>query len=47
MVHLRMRHLAAARGDFESYLRLAPAAGDREEVEKRVRSLRSDQAQLN
>jgi regulator of sirC expression with transglutaminase-like and TPR domain len=47
IVHLQMRNTAAARGDLESYLRLAPEATDRAEIEKRLRSLRSYQAGLN
>ena len=47
LVHLRMRHTAAARRDLETYLRLAPAAQDRPEIERRLRSLRSYQARLN
>ena len=47
LVHLQMRNPAAARGDLEAYLRLAPEAGDRDEIERRLRSLRSYQAGLN
>jgi regulator of sirC expression with transglutaminase-like and TPR domain len=47
MVHLHMRHAAAARSDLETYLRLAPEAEDRGEIEQRLQSLRSYQAGLN
>ncbi len=47
IIQMRLRNAAAARGDFENYLRLAPEAGDRGEVEKRLQSLRSYQAGLN
>ena len=47
MVHLQMRNPAAARGDLEAYLRLAPEAPDRAEIEQRLRGLRSYQAGLN
>jgi regulator of sirC expression with transglutaminase-like and TPR domain len=47
MVHLQMQNLAAARADLETYLRLAPEAADRAEIEQRLRSLRSYQAGLN
>ena len=46
-LHLRMRKFAAARGDLENYLRLAPQAPDRAEIEKQLRSLRSYQAGMN
>jgi len=38
---------AAARGDLETYLRLAPDAADRADIEKRLHALRSYQAGLN
>ncbi len=47
VVHLQMRNLAAARGDLETYLRLAPEATDHAEIEQHLRSLRSYQAALN
>jgi len=47
MVHLQMRNATAARGDLEAYLRLAPEATDRAEIDQRLRSLRSYQAGLN
>jgi len=47
MVQLRMRNAAAARRDLEAYLRLAPEATDRGEIEERLRALRSYQAGLN
>jgi regulator of sirC expression with transglutaminase-like and TPR domain len=47
IVHLQMRNPAAARSDLETYLRLAPEAPDRTEIEQRLRSLRSYQAGLN
>jgi len=47
IVHLQMRNLAAARSDLETYLRLAPGATDRADIEQRVRALRSYQAGLN
>lgn len=46
-VYARMRKPSAARGDLETYLRLAPQAADRAEIEKRLKSLRSYQAGLN
>ena len=47
IVHMQMRNAAAARSDLETYLRLAPEATDRHEIEQRLRSLRSYQAGLN
>lgn len=47
IVHLQMRNPAAARNDLEAYLRLAPDAADRSEIEERLRALRSYQAGLN
>jgi len=47
IVHLQMRNPAAARSDLETYLRLAPEAADRGEMEKHLRALRSYQAGLN
>ena len=47
LVHLQMQKPAAARGDLETYLRLAPDGFGREDIEKRLRALRSYQAQLN
>jgi regulator of sirC expression with transglutaminase-like and TPR domain len=47
MVHLQMRHSAAARSDLETYLQLATGAEDREEIEQRLRALRGYQARLN
>ena len=46
-LHLQMGSPAAARSDLEMYLRLAPEAEDRGEVERQLRSLRSYQAGLN
>jgi len=47
LVHLHLRNAAAARGDLETYLRLAPDAADRADIEKRLHALRSYQAGLN
>ena len=47
MVHLQMRNPVAGRGDLETYLRLAPEAADRAEIEQSLRALRSYQAGLN
>jgi len=47
MVHLQMRNLSAGRSDLETYLRLAPTAGDRAEIEKRLREVRDFLARLN
>jgi regulator of sirC expression with transglutaminase-like and TPR domain len=47
IVYLQMRNPAAARSDLETYLRLAPEATDRAEIEQRLRSLRRYQAGLN
>jgi regulator of sirC expression with transglutaminase-like and TPR domain len=47
LVHLQMQNPAAARGDLETYLRLAPDVADRAEIERRLRALRSYQARLN
>jgi regulator of sirC expression with transglutaminase-like and TPR domain len=47
MVHLQMRKPVAARADLEAYLRLAPEAEDREEIERRLGDLRKYQAGLN
>ena len=41
------RDAFAGRGDLETYLRLAPEAADRAEIEQSLRALRSYQAGLN
>ena len=47
IVQIQMRNLRAARADLESYLRLAPEAEDRAEVEKHLRAVRKFLAGLN
>jgi regulator of sirC expression with transglutaminase-like and TPR domain len=47
LLHLQMRHLSAGRADLETYLRLAPEAGDRAEIEKHLRAVRDLLAGLN
>ena len=47
IVHLQMRNVSAARADLETYLRLAPEADDRPEIEKHLRSVRHYLAGLN
>ena len=47
MVQVRRREMNAARADFEHYLRLAPDAHDREEIEKELRRLREYLVRLN
>lgn len=47
IVHMQLRNASAARSDLETYLRLAPDATDRSEIEQRLRSLRTYQAGLN
>jgi regulator of sirC expression with transglutaminase-like and TPR domain len=47
LVHLQLQNPAAARSDLETYLRLAPEAAGRAEIEERLRALRRHQAGLN
>ena len=47
IVHIQMHNLRAARADLETYLRLAPEAEDRAEVEKHLRGVRNFLAGLN
>jgi len=47
IVHLQMRNLSAGRADLETYLRLAPEAGDRTEIEGHLRAVRDLLAGLN
>jgi regulator of sirC expression with transglutaminase-like and TPR domain len=47
VVQVRLRNLRAAREDLETYLRLAPEADDRAEIEKHLRSIRNYLAGLN
>lgn len=47
VIHLQMRNRMAARNDLEAYLRLAPDATERAQIEESLRSLRSYQAGLN
>jgi regulator of sirC expression with transglutaminase-like and TPR domain len=47
MLHLHMRNPLPARGDLETYLRLAPEVPDRAEIEQRLLALRGYQAGLN
>jgi regulator of sirC expression with transglutaminase-like and TPR domain len=47
IVHLQMRNLSAGRTDLETYLRLAPEAGDRTEIEGHLRAVRDLLAGLN
>jgi regulator of sirC expression with transglutaminase-like and TPR domain len=46
-VHLKMRNPAAACADLEAYLRLAPAAEDRAEIERHLRAVRNYLAEMN
>lgn len=47
LLHLHRRSLRAARGDLESYLRLAPAAADRAAIEEQLRAVQRSLAGLN
>lgn len=47
LVHLKMRNTRAAKADFERYLELSPAAGDRADVERHLLGLRQYLARLN
>lgn len=47
IVHVQMRNFNAARSDLEKYLRLAPKAADRAEIEKHLRSVRHFLAGMN
>lgn len=47
LVHARMNRMSAARADLEHYLELAPAAPDRDEIEKQIRNLRKYIAGMN
>ena len=47
LLQFQMGNSGAARADLETYLRLAPDASDRAEIEQRVQSLRGYQARMN
>jgi regulator of sirC expression with transglutaminase-like and TPR domain len=47
IVHLQMRNLSAGIADLEIYLRLAPEARDRAEIERHLRAMRDLLAGLN
>jgi regulator of sirC expression with transglutaminase-like and TPR domain len=47
IVHLELRNPSAARTDLQTYLRLAPEAADRAEIEKSLRGVRNFLAGLN
>jgi regulator of sirC expression with transglutaminase-like and TPR domain len=47
VVHLQLRHYALAKQDLLAYLELVPKASDHEEIEKLIKQIQEDIAQLN
>jgi regulator of sirC expression with transglutaminase-like and TPR domain len=47
MLHVQKRNLSAARSDLETYLRMAPQASDRQEIEEHLKTIKQYLAGLN